>query len=399
MNKKQLNFLEGVARKVWKQLHYEEVVEASLKERKILLLFEDADSTLSSEEVAEVEAQSDDALSELQKAIQTASDIFGSESNTVSYLKSLGDEVPDEKIDTSEDADPRGTAEVVAKKAGSAAQIQKVIDSINSAIKTFGSELSKIPVDSMQTEIQKLPDETKIDTETGTILGKDLKTTWQSLPLIDISDIAEALTADPSLGIDWTKMPAIDNLITGAESAFKLEEPAGFLGKIMSFLGFGGFDKKQFAEDMVRVSFEKVLQKYEDIPAPEPSETSAVTQTVTDLEGEITSPAAPTPPGTPPATGDTETEEDLGAQADAEAEEDSVGDSYKITPDDIRNIKAAMETAKGKKKSQSKALGSYLNQALDQDIFEESFSYDFSRYDIEELEYYKLMRMAGISED
>ena len=58
-----------------------------------------------------------------------------------------------------------------------------------------------------------------------------------------------------------------------------------------------------------------------------------------------------------------------------------------------------MDTAKGKKKSQSKAMGSYLNQAVGQTIFEENFAYGDDYYDIDDLAHYRLMRMAGISEE
>jgi len=58
----------------------------------------------------------------------------------------------------------------------------------------------------------------------------------------------------------------------------------------------------------------------------------------------------------------------------AEVEEGEEG--YLITPQDLRSIKAAMDAAKSKKKSQAKAMGGAINALIGHPIFVESISYN-----------------------
>ena len=175
MNKKYSpHSLEEIARKAWAKFCYEDIVELSLQERKISFLFEAEEETITAEEMSEVETQAQEALNELEKAIQVASDVFGDDSNTVEYLKTLGDEIPQGETDLSGE-EPKEAAKKIAQKAGSSAQIKKVIASINAAIKTFGSDLSKLPLEKMGQELQKLPDDAEVKLASGPASGKDLK--------------------------------------------------------------------------------------------------------------------------------------------------------------------------------------------------------------------------------
>ena len=398
MNKK-YNYLvlEAVARKAWQSLLYEDIVEHALLERKISFLFEAEEGveTITSDEMASVEEQAKEALSDLEGAIQIASEIFGDNSNTVKYLLSLEEEAPTETIDVSGDADPQDIAKKIAQKTGTTAQIQKVVASISAAIKLFGEELTSLPLEKMGAELQKLPDDAEVKTDSGNVLGKDLKEKWASLSLGDLADIAEEVNSLQDVEIDWSAMPDRKKMSSAAAQSFKMEEPSGFLGKILSFFGMGGYDKKQFSEDMLKVTLEKLQEKYTEIPSPKPADSQEANQTATELEGELNAlnkgdhDAMPPPlPGSQDAA---EAEEE-----EPEEKKDSADPGYKITPQDLKSIKASMETAKGKKKSQSKAMGSYLNQALDQEIFEEQITH---QYDVKDLVYYRLMRMAGLPED
>ena len=399
MNKKyNYHVLETVARKVWFTLHYEEAVEASLLERKISFLFEaeGETQTTSPKEMEEVEAQAQAAVSELDKAIQTANEIFGQGSNTTEYLMSLGEEISQEPLLFPPDSDPKDAAKKIAQKVGTSAQIQKVVSSMNAAIKYFGEESNKLPLDKLDAEIQKLPDEAEVKTASGNTTGKELKEKWKSLPIGVVADVATYIQGADNVEVDWSGMPGRDEITKAAESSFKMEESSGWLAKVINFFGGGSkYDKTQFSEDILKVTIEKLLEKHAAVPAPNPAASQEASQTAADLQGELTAlgqgdrGAMPAEPDSGPAPeGDPE----------EEPEPESTG-NYKITPQDLKSIKASMETAKGKKKSQSKAMGSYLNQALDQEIFEEQMLYDEYQHAIEDLTYYKLMRMAGLPED
>ena len=173
MDKKyNLHVLETVARKSWNTLRYDDVIASALLERKISFLYEAEEvDAITPEELASVEEQSQEALSDLEAAIQLSNEIFGDGSNTTQYLMSLQSETPTEAIDVSSDENPKDTAKKIAQKAGSTAQIQKVVASINDAIKIFGEKLAKLPLDAMGTELQKLPDESEVKLADGNMSG------------------------------------------------------------------------------------------------------------------------------------------------------------------------------------------------------------------------------------
>jgi len=413
MNKKyNPRVLETIARKAWLSLHYEDAVEMSLLERKISFLFEaevEPAKAVSEKDIENVDEQSQEALNDLEKAVQRADDIFGPGSNTTAYLMTLRDETPPQPLLFPPDTDPKDAAKKIAQKAGTTAQIQTVVSSMDAALSYFGKESSKLPIDQMNAEIQKIDDDAKIETTAGVASGKDIKEKWKSLPIGVIADVAGALQALPDSDIDWSKMPNREKITTAAASSFTMPEPTGIMGNILNFFNLGGYDKSHFAEDILKVSIANLQEKLPDVPPPDTGPSQEAATTVDALEDELAAlskgdedalptASAPGPDEGEPGEGEPGEPGEPGETPEGEPEAPE-GGKYKITPQDIRGIKSAMTSAQGKKKSQSKALGGYLNQAVGEDVFEESFVYDENQYSVEDLTYYQLMRMAGLSED
>ena len=288
-------FLENIARKVWVHLDYAGAVENGLLEGSISrVLVEKIDKA----ELQKLDKMSKAARETIDELIADVEDLGFA--RTAKYLASLKKSLPGNLslVKVALKGDPQESAKQIGRITTVITNINSVRDSFTDAVVLFGSELAKL-------DYSKYPEETATkaaklaadESDSGNVVidGEDLGTpedvvkkavaAFKNEP---IKDIAANKFMTMVRGI---KFPDTGLLTKAAQNSFKEpKKPEGYLGKVAAFFKGQTLSSKQFANDLLDTSLEKIINKAKELEAKRPeaeAEKKKIQATATALAGDL----------------------------------------------------------------------------------------------------------------
>ena len=186
-----------------------------------------------------------------------------------------------------------------------------------------------------------------------------LSTAIGTNPDIDLKDVAKGLEDELTKSLGGTLFQKVKGFFGKVK-----------IGKTVDILNSPGLDvnmknlAKTISDALVNAKVKNLLGKA--VPEAPPEDL------VTDLSDEMQDVADQAEENADAAEG--------GADAEEETEEgEKTPEGYKLGRDDLKSIKSAMDDARSKKKSQTKALGAALNSILGKEVFAENKMYNLQK--------------------
>ena len=212
----------------------------------------------------------------------------------------------------------------------------------------------------------------------------------QLVPILKDADedqtLSDAIGSNPDIDLGDISKGLEDELVKSLGGTL-FQKVKGFfgkrkIGKTVEILESPGLDidmkalAKTISDALVSAKIKNLLGK----APPEAPPESLVTDLADEME-DTADQAEENAENQEDKKDEPEGEGEAGAEGEGESEEkgEDTPEGYALGRNDLKAIKAAMDTAKSKKKSQTKALGASLNSILGKEVFAENKMYDLQK--------------------